>query len=77
MQIEYSKQAVKFLKKLQKPVREKIVSAIKRLPYGDVVRYEGFESTYRLRVGSYRVIYSRQGNIIKIEKIGPRGDVYK
>ncbi len=34
---------------------------------------------YRLRVGSWRVIYDRQDaiRIITIEKIKPRGDAYK
>jgi mRNA interferase RelE/StbE len=36
-------------------------------------------SLYRLRVGSWRVIYDRQDavKIIAIEKIKPRGDAYK
>lgn len=34
---------------------------------------------YRLRIGSWRVIYERDDylNIISIEKISSRGDVYK
>jgi len=34
---------------------------------------------WRLRVGRWRVLYDRQDNIrvLSIERIGPRGDVYK
>ena len=34
--------------------------------------------TYRLRVGDWRILFSYpEDGIILIEKIGPRGDVYK
>lgn len=37
------------------------------------------QSSYRLRVGDWRIIYDRDDDIrvIAIEKIKPRGDVYK
>ena len=35
MKIEYSKQAVKFLNKQNKSVRERIVNAINNIPEGD------------------------------------------
>lgn len=77
MIINYSKQAIKFLKKQSLDTRKRIVNAIQNLPYGDVKKYQGTSSKYRLRVGDYRVIFDRQGNILYIEKIGNRGDVYK
>ncbi|MDO5399092.1 MAG: type II toxin-antitoxin system RelE/ParE family toxin [bacterium] len=77
MEIKYSKQSIKFLKKLQKPVRGNIISAINKLPFGDVKKLKGTGATYRLRVDDYRILFNRHGDIIKIEKIGPRGDVYK
>jgi mRNA interferase RelE/StbE len=44
----------------------------------DIKRLEG-EPYYRLRIGKWRIIFDRQDaiNIIAIEKIKPRGDVYK
>lgn len=32
---------------------------------------------YKLRVGDYRIIYSIQGQIITIEAVGHRRDIYK
>ena len=77
MQINYSKQAIKFLKRQDRPTKQRIVDAINNLPAGDVVKYQGSVSKYRLRVGDFRVIFDRQGNILYIEKIGSRGEVYK
>ena len=76
MEIKYSKQAVKFLNKQTQSARQRIVSAINRIPEGDIVKLQGREN-YRLRVGSYRVIFDRIGRVILIEKIDNRGDVYK
>lgn len=76
MDIQYSKQAIKFLKKQDKPTQKRIVTAINLLPAGDVKRLQG-QNGYRLRVGDYRVIFDIHGNILYIEKIGNRGQVYK
>ena len=32
---------------------------------------------YRLRVGEWRVIYSQDGVVLAVERIAPRGKVYK
>lgn len=76
MTINYSKQAIKFLKKQDKPTKQRIVNAINTLPEGDVKRLQG-QSGYRLRVGDFRIIFDRTGNILFIEKIDNRGQVYK
>lgn len=77
MQIKYSKQAYKYLTKLHKPKREKLIAAINQIPAGDIVKMRGIENLYRLRVNDYRVLYTPEYDIIKIEKIGSRGDIYK
>lgn len=76
MSIKYSKQAQKFLEKKNIAVRQRIIEAILKLPEGDVKRLSG-RNGYRLRVGGYRVIFDMHGNVIYIEKIGNRGDIYK
>ena len=32
---------------------------------------------YRLRIGDWRVIFDREGNILSILQIGPRGSIYE
>ncbi len=36
-----------------------------------------FKNSYKLRIGDYRVIYSVRSDVIVIEKVGHRRDVYK
>lgn len=76
MEIQYSKQAIKFLCKQDKATRIRIVNAINTLPSGDVKKLQGVPG-YRLRVGDYRIIFDRKGDIIMIEKIDNRGQAYK
>lgn len=76
MTINYSKQAIKFLSKQDKPTRIRIIEAINKLPQGDVKKLHG-QDGYRLRVGDYRVIFDKNGDVLYIEKIDNRGQVYK
>lgn len=76
MQIQYSKQAIKFLNKVDFSSKQRIINAIHNIPNGDIKKLQGCMS-YRLRVGSYRIIFDKSGNIIYIEKIDNRGQVYK
>lgn len=76
MEIYYSKRAEKFLKKQDSVTRNRIRTAIHNLPAGDVKKLHGVNS-YRLRVGDYRVIFDKDGNILYIERIDNRGQIYK
>ncbi len=76
-QIRYSKQALKFLKKQDKSTQHRILGAINKLPLeGDIKKLQGADG-YRLRVGDYRILFSIDGIIIEIVKIGNRGQIYK
>lgn len=76
-QIIYSKNALKFLKKQDKPTQRRIISAIEKLPLeGDIKKLQGADG-YRLRVGSFRVLFDINGIIIDIIDIGNRGQIYK
>ena len=74
----------KKLQSLAKPDRLRIADKINQLgdnpdaPGLNVKKLEG-EPGWRMRVGGWRIIFDRQNElkIIAIEKIGPRGDVYK
>lgn len=76
MIIKYSKQAEKFLKKQDMPTRKRIINAINSLPLGDVKKLQGVDG-YRLRVGDFRIIFNKNGEVLLIEKIDNRGQVYK
>jgi mRNA interferase RelE/StbE len=78
MDIIYSKQAVKVIKALDKTTKQRIRNAIEHLPDGDTKLIRGHISVYRLRVGGWRILFSYSGcDSIQIEKIAPRGQVYK
>lgn len=76
--IIYEKQCVKYLKRLDKNTQIRILKAINQLPLGDVRKLQGNMANYRLRVGSYRIIFSKDDEkfVILIVEILPRGEVY-
>ena len=76
MIIKYSNRAKKFLKKQTSQTAVRIIKAINELPEGDVIKLQGVPG-FRLRVGTYRIIFDRDGNIIDIIDIDNRGQVYK
>ena len=73
---QYSKQALKFLQKQDILTQKRIIKAINKLPFGDVKKLQG-RTGYRLRIGDFRIIFDKKGNIIYIEKIDNRGEIYK
>ncbi len=79
--IVIEKPAEKFIVKLPKSEKERVLKAIYELPNGtDIKQLKGRKSMglYRLRVGDYRIIYSiNNGNlIICIVDAGNRGQIY-
>lgn len=78
MEISYSKAAVKAIQGMDKPTKARIRAAIEKIPAGDITPLEGSKGSYRLRVGGWRILFSYpEYGVILIEKVGPRGDVYK
>ena len=59
-----------------KPKREQIERAINNIPKGNIKKLKGNSGDYRLRVDDYRVRFYIEDDIIKVIKIGPRGDIY-
>ena len=80
--VEWKPSAVKELRKLPKDVIAKILKAVEQLPENPyplgVRKLVGSEHTYRLREGSYRIIYTVLSSslIIEIIRVGHRKDVY-
>ncbi len=81
--LEISRTAEKQLKKLDQADRQRVVKAMVALaddPYPRGSRkLTGYDDVFRIRVGSYRVIYSVSGTklVIVILKLGHRKDVYR
>jgi len=78
MQITYSRAAVKVISSMDKATKQRIKAGIEKIPKGDIKPLKGSQGTYRLRVGDWRILFSYpEHDTILIEKIGPRGGVYK
>lgn len=78
MQISYSRASVKVINSMDKATKQRIRAAIEKIPDGDIKPLKGSTGTYRLRVGGWRILFSYpEHDTILIEKIGPRGGVYK
>lgn len=78
MEVSYARAAVKVINGMDKATKQRIKSAIEKIPAGDIKPLRGSSGSYRLRVGGWRILFSYpEDGIILIEKVGPRGDVYK
>ena len=78
-QIILKKRAKKFIDKLPINERRRIVTAIELLPNGeDIKKVKGHNDLLRLRVCSYRIIYSVDNEkcIIYVIDAGNRGEIY-
>lgn len=80
--VEWKHSAIKELKKLPRDVVSRILQAVEQLPAAPfpagVRKLAGAEHTFRLREGSYRIIYTVMSStlVIEIIKVGHRKDVY-
>ena len=85
IKIRYSRDALKFLSKLDKKsvgrIRDAITGLTYNPPLGDIKTMQGYnDGRKRLRVGSWRIIYRQENEetveIIFVIDIGNRGDIY-
>ncbi|EFK11548.1 toxin-antitoxin system, toxin component, RelE family [delta proteobacterium NaphS2] len=82
--LKYKRQARNYLARLPRKTKSSIVTRLHQLatdpddPALDVDVLKGRQG-YRLRVGHYRVLYTREDDrlIIEIVKVRPRDDAYK
>ena len=82
-QIEWKKTAIRELKRLDRTVIPRILDAVdalssQPLPAG-VIKLQGGQRTYRIRIGNYRVIYEIYESILVIEivRVRHRKDAYR
>ncbi len=81
MDIIYHKRAVKFINTLVPKERQRIKDGINKLIISpemcDIKPMEGYSDIFRLRIGQYRVIYTKDNVVLFIADVGNRGDIYK
>ena len=77
--IRFHKDAEKFILSQGKKSAMRIYAAIEKLPLGDVKKLQGKRppALFRLRVGSYRIIFHVEQDIYTILRVDNRVDVYK
>lgn len=74
---------LRVLSRLPVPLRRRLSDAINTLSQNpfppNSTRLSEFEDTYRLRVGSWRIIYALENEqlIVLVTRISARGDAYK
>ena len=71
------------LRKLDRSIQERVVRRLEKLekdprPPG-VEKLEGDESTYRIRMGEYRIVYEIQEKVlvVLVLKVGHRREIYR
>jgi mRNA interferase RelE/StbE len=82
-QIEITREALRALSKLDKPIRRRVQSAIDALeadprPHGTIA-LQGLRGAYRIRIGDYRVIYTINDDqlVVVVVDLGHRSEVYR
>lgn len=78
-QIVIEKRAQKFIRKQPKPQQERLLRAIAQLPAGDTKALKGNEGLFRLRVGTFRIIYTVDNSrlVVTVIDAGNRGQIYQ
>ena len=77
--VEFKPRALKDLKSIDHANARQIVERIELMKdnlTGDVKRLTNFSPEYRLRVGSYRVLFEVEGEMVVIYRIRHRKDAY-
>ena len=83
--VKVHRQAANYLKRLPKQTHERIKSILKQLEndpleHSSVIHMSGdWDGYHRIRVGNLRIIFwfDKKKDIVYVDHIGPRGDVYK
>jgi mRNA interferase RelE/StbE len=77
--IEWKDHAVKDLENLESSIARRVIKKVEEMiqdPFSkDIKRLKG-NNDFRLRVGDYRIIFSIEGDLITILKVGHRKNIY-
>jgi mRNA interferase RelE/StbE len=79
-EINFSREAAKQYQKLPKEYKSLVDIALFRLSEGlelDLKPVQAKKDVYRIRVGKYRVLFTKFNKTVLVFRISPRGDVYK
>lgn len=82
-QIAYKPSAAKSLRKLDKPMQQRLVSAVESLAHdprpAGVKKLKGAADLYRIRVGDYRVVYEIWDGKLRVLvlRLAHRREVYQ
>lgn len=84
-QVVIHRRAIKYLKSLPQPLRERVKETLTQmaeepLNYPGTIRMAGdWSGYYRIRVGHICIIFWFEANedVIYVDHIGSRGDIYK
>ena len=81
--VQLAPAAKRQLRKLDRSIQERVVRRLDKLgqdprPPG-VEKLEGDESTYRIRIGEYRIVYDIHDKvlIVLVLKVGHRREIYR
>jgi mRNA interferase RelE/StbE len=83
VEIRYTKAALKALTRMPNNTAQLIRGKIRQYAENpaslanNVKKLQGREDAYRLRVGDWRVIFTQDGVILDVLKVGPRGSAYE
>ena len=77
----FTARARRDMRKLDRPVQRRVIEALDRLvaepPQGDIVKLTGVDEEWRLRVGDWRVRFTRDDHgIVQVLRVLPRGRAY-
>lgn len=79
-EVQWTQRALRTTSRLDRPTRERIVTEVESFAAtgrGDVKRLKGkLDGLYRIRVGDWRVFFSKEDTHLLIRAVRPRGDAY-
>lgn len=81
--IEWKQSAKRELKKIEKGIIVKIIESVQSLSQNPYPRsskkLRGSETSYRIRVGDYRIVYTIHASVLTVEiiRVGHRKEIYR